>query len=116
MRPIALGQAQVSLDFGIAPVFRTDPAAYVEGQRLPIRQSQTQVQALSQDTGLQAQADIRQGHGLAFERLEGDLAVEHRQARDRAHPGQQLLRVQGLVAAYGQAFQCPVPLLVFLQA
>ncbi|MNQ54020.1 hypothetical protein D3C85_680760 [compost metagenome] len=116
LRPIALRQAQVGIDLRVFPVTGANPAAQAHGQWLAIGQGQPCVETLAADTGFKRQANVRQGQRLVVERLQGDLAVEHRQSGHHLHLVEQSLGVQGLVLLHRKAFQRPLTVRAFLEA
>ncbi|MCY1365978.1 hypothetical protein D9M69_528540 [compost metagenome] len=108
LRPVALRQAQVDLGFTVLPLAGSNTGTQAHGHRLPVRQGQPCVEPLPRRPGFQIQADISQGQRRFAKRLQGHLAVEHRQLLDHLHLIEQLLRIGGLVLAHRQTFQRPL--------
>ncbi|MNH04402.1 hypothetical protein D3C79_636960 [compost metagenome] len=115
-RPVALGQAEVGIDFTIAPLAGANAAAQAQRQRLAIGQGHPRVQALTHAARLQAEADVGEGHGVALERLQGHLAVDHRDFGHNLYLLEQLFGVQRLVVFFRQPFQGPGAAFIFAQA
>ncbi|MNY07553.1 hypothetical protein D3C86_1403620 [compost metagenome] len=108
-------QAQVDLGFTVLPLAGTNAGAQTHGYRLPVRQGQSCVEPLPRHSGFQIKADISQGQRRLAKRLQGHLAVEHRQLLKHLHLIEQLLRIGGLVLAHRQTFQRPLTVLTLLE-
>ncbi|MNJ28394.1 hypothetical protein D3C77_229280 [compost metagenome] len=115
-RPITLRQAQVGVELTLTPVSRADTATHIHGHRLTVGQGQAHIQTLANTTGLQAKADVIEGHRFALKRLESNLAIQHGDFRHRLHALQQLLRIQRLVIGFRQSVEGPGSAFIFMQA
>ncbi len=95
---------------------RTQARAQAQRDRLTIRQGQACIKALPTGTGLQIETDVGQGHRRVILRLQGHLAVEHRQLLNHLRALEQLRCIERLILLYRQTFQRPTAVLGFLEA